>query len=150
MDRPGYRIAADIGGTFTDLALITDTGAVATRKMLSTPAEYSTAVIDGIKALMRSMSLPLEEVAEVLRGCTVATNAILERKGARTALVTTKGFRDLLELRRIRVPLSAARQTCEAEGLSPANVEAHIIHGLDPAAVRSIDFLGEIADLHER
>ena len=104
VSRPRYRIAADIGGTFTDLALITDNGTAATWKMLSTPEEYSTAVIDGIRALMDSMDLPLSQVAEVVHGCTVATNAILERKGARTALVVTKGFRDLLELRRIRVP----------------------------------------------
>ena len=104
MSWPRYRIAADIGGTFTDLALIADNGATATWKTLSTPEEYSTAVIDGIKALTGSMSLQPDQVGEVLHGCTVATNAILERKGATTALITTRGFRDLLELRRIRVP----------------------------------------------
>ena len=100
----GYRIAADIGGTFTDIALLTDDGGVATCKIPSTPDDYSTAVVEGIKSLSRQISLPLGEVAEVLHGCTVATNAILERKGARTAVVTTKGFRDVLELRRIRMP----------------------------------------------
>ena len=101
---PRFRIAADIGGTFTDLALIADDGITATWKALSTPEDYAAAVIAGIKALTRSRSLQLDQVGEVLHGCTVATNAILERKGARTALVTTRGFRDLLELRRIRVP----------------------------------------------
>lgn len=99
-----YRIAADIGGTFTDIALLTDQGGVVTRKVPSTPGDYSTAVIDGIKALASDIAVPLDQLSEVLHGCTVATNAILERKGARTALVTTKGFRDVLELRRIRMP----------------------------------------------
>ncbi len=98
------RIAADIGGTFTDVALITAEGRIATRKVLSTPADYARAVVAGIEELMAGLNRPLSEIAEVLHGCTVATNAILENKGAKTALLTTKGFRDVLELRRIRMP----------------------------------------------
>ena len=119
MTQPGYRIAADIGGTFTDVALITEDGAVATHKALSTPDDYATAVVEGIKSLMDSLSLPLDGIAEVLHGCTVATNAILERKGARTALVTTKGFRDLLEFRRIRVPRLYEPLYVKPEPLAP-------------------------------
>ncbi len=99
-----HRIAADIGGTFTDVVLITAEGLAATQKVLSTPADYAQGVIQGIKQLMAELKSPLEEIEEILHGCTVATNAILEGKGAKTALVTTKGFRDVLELRRIRVP----------------------------------------------
>ena len=99
-----HRIAADIGGTFTDVALITAEGLAATQKVLSTPADYAQGVIQGIKQLMAELKSPVEEIEEILHGCTVATNAILERKGAKTALITTKGFRDVLELRRIRVP----------------------------------------------
>jgi len=99
-----HRIAADIGGTFTDVALITADGLAATQKILSTPADYAKGVIQGIKQLMAELKRPVEEIEEILHGCTVATNAILEGKGARTALITTKGFRDVLELRRIRVP----------------------------------------------
>lgn len=98
------RIAADIGGTFTDIALITAEGMAATKKLLSTPSDYAKGVIQGIKQLMAELKRPVEEIEETLHGCTVATNAILERKGAKTALITTKGFRDILELRRIRVP----------------------------------------------
>ena len=98
------RIAADIGGTFTDIALVADDGALATRKVPSTPSNYADAVIAGIEGLMEGLARPLSDIDEVLHGCTVATNAILEHKGARTALLTTKGFRDVLELRRIRVP----------------------------------------------
>ena len=99
-----YRIAADVGGTFTDIALIENNGSVSTKKVLSTPNDYSIAVIDGVTQLMTEMGLTLEDVSELLHGTTVATNAILERQGARTALITTKGMKDVLELRRIRMP----------------------------------------------
>ncbi len=100
----GYRIAADIGGTFTDIALVTERGTIATWKILSTPGDYSQAVIDGISSLVGELGIPVDEISEVIHGCTVATNAVLENKGAKTALLTTKGFRDVLELRRIRMP----------------------------------------------
>jgi len=98
------RIAADIGGTFTDIAMITREGRIATRKILSTPHDYAEAVLEGIRKLMGDLGLSVSGVSEIIHGCTVATNAILENKGARTALVTTEGFRDVLELRRIRMP----------------------------------------------
>ena len=98
------RIAADIGGTFTDLAFVADDGMLTTRKLPSTPTNYADAVIAGISDLMKDLDLPLADIEEVLHGCTVATNAILEHKGAKTALLTTKGFRDVLEFKRIRVP----------------------------------------------
>ena len=98
------RVAADIGGTFTDIAVIGEGGVIATRKVLSTPADYSLAVVDGVAQLLDDIGLPMGSVAEVLHGTTVATNAVLERRGARTALITTRGMRDVLELRRIRMP----------------------------------------------
>jgi N-methylhydantoinase A len=100
----GLRVAADIGGTFTDIAFITRDGVVATRKVPSTPGNYADAVIRGIDELMAEQKLDKGQIAEVLHGCTVATNTIVEHKGAKTALITTRGFRDVLELRRIRVP----------------------------------------------
>jgi len=99
-----FRVAADIGGTFTDIAFITRDGVVATRKVPSTPANYADAVIRGIDELMDEQNLNKGRITEVLHGCTIATNTILEHKGAKTALITTRGFRDVLELRRIRVP----------------------------------------------
>ncbi|MDP6884910.1 MAG: hydantoinase/oxoprolinase N-terminal domain-containing protein, partial [Rhodospirillales bacterium] len=99
-----YRLAADIGGTFTDIALALDDGTVATNKIPSSPEDFGDAVVKGILELTSRLDVPLEAASEFLHGCTVATNAILERKGARTALITTRGFRDVLELRRIRVP----------------------------------------------
>lgn len=99
-----YKIAADVGGTFTDIALRFQNAQLATRKVPSTPDDYARGVIDGILQLLAGVEIAPQQIEEVLHGCTVATNAILEHKGAKTALVTTRGFRDVLELRRIRVP----------------------------------------------
>lgn len=103
MVRP-VRIAVDIGGTFTDVAMIAPDGTLATYKLLSTPTDYADAVIQGVQTLIGQQGLVSDTIEEVLHGCTVATNAILEHRGAKTALITTKGFRDVLELRRTRVP----------------------------------------------
>lgn len=100
----GFRLAADIGGTFTDIALLSDTGALATAKVPSTPHDYALGILDGCRQILAGEHLAPTAIAEFLHASTVATNAILEGKGARTALVTTEGFRDVLELRRIRVP----------------------------------------------
>ena len=98
------RAAADIGGTFTDVAVLTPDGRLATRKLPSTPDNYADAVIAGVRSLLEELDSPLDALEELLHGCTVATNAILEGRGAPTALLTTRGFRDVLELRRVRVP----------------------------------------------
>jgi len=98
------RISADIGGTFTDIALITQTGDLVTRKIPSTPENYADAVIKGIEDMLMILNSDKVELLEVLHGCTVATNTILEKKGAKTALLTTKNFRDILEIQRVRVP----------------------------------------------
>jgi N-methylhydantoinase A len=94
----------DIGGTFTDLVLLTSAGAIATRKVSSTTDDYSRAIVTGLLQLLEELQLSPSAVDEVIHGTTVATNAILERKGVSTALITTKGFRDVLELQRIRIP----------------------------------------------
>ena len=98
------RVASDIGGTFTDIAYIDDDGRLMTGKVPSTPENYAAGVVTGIGDLLTRAELASGRVGELLHGCTVATNAILEQKGAATALLTTRGFRDILELRRIRVP----------------------------------------------
>jgi N-methylhydantoinase A len=93
------RIGVDVGGTFTDVIAQMPDGRVRIRKVLSTPPDYDRAVVEAVAALA-----DVEPVAGVVHGTTVATNAVLERRGARTALVTTAGFRDVLELRRLRIP----------------------------------------------
>jgi 5-oxoprolinase (ATP-hydrolysing)/N-methylhydantoinase A len=92
------RIGADVGGTFTDVLAVESDGHVRLTKVLSTPPDYDRAVTDAVRRLGG------RGVEAVVHGTTVATNAVLERRGARTALVTTEGFRDVLELRRMRMP----------------------------------------------
>jgi N-methylhydantoinase A len=98
------RVAADVGGTFTDIACLSPGGELWTCKVPSTPDDYARAVIEGIRSLTQTLGVDPATYSEVSHASTVATNTILEGKGARTALVTTAGFRDVLELRRIRVP----------------------------------------------
>ena len=93
------RLGVDVGGTFTDLVATVD-GEVLTAKVPSTPADQSV----GVMASIRASELPPEGVAAFAHGMTVATNALLERRGARTALVTTEGFRDALEIGRQNRP----------------------------------------------
>ena len=96
------RVGIDIGGTFTDIVFLQPDGTVWTHKTLSTPSDYSHAIRDGVQALLTQTAVGAERIQDVLHGTTVATNAILEGKGAKTGLITTKGFRDVLEIRRMR------------------------------------------------
>ena len=91
------RLAVDIGGTFTDLAL-EDGGRRTTIKVLTTPAAPEQGVMAGVRAILAAAGLGPGDVAIVIHGTTLATNAIIERKGAVTALVTTQGFRDVLAM----------------------------------------------------
>ena len=91
------RLAVDIGGTFTDVALEVG-GTRQSLKVLTTPVEPERGVLDGVGAILRQAGLAAGDVSIVVHGTTLATNAIIERKGARTALVTTAGFRDVLAL----------------------------------------------------
>lgn len=99
-----YRLGSDIGGTFTDLVLISPDGRYTTRKVSSTVDDYSRGIAEGAVAMLQELQMTGDSIREVVHGTTIATNAILENKGAKTALITTKGFRDVLELRRLRVP----------------------------------------------
>ena len=128
----GLRVAADIGGTFTDLAFIARDGLVATRKVPSTPDNYADAVIRGIEELMAEQKLDKGAIAEVLHGCTIATNTILEHKGAKTALITTRGFRDVLELRRIRVPRLYEPLYVKPQPLVPRQLRLEVIERVGP------------------
>ena len=94
------RIGVDVGGTFTDVIHLGADGETSVRKVLSTPPAYDRAVVSAVGELARASGDP----SEIVHGTTVATNAVLERRGSRTALVTTEGFRDVLELRRLRIP----------------------------------------------
>ena len=125
------RVAADIGGTFTDIAAVTEDGDLLTWKLPSTPPNFADAVSKGIAALSREYSIELSDINEVLHGCTVATNAILEQKGAKTALITTRGFRDVLEIQRVRVPKLYDPLYEKPAPLVPRNLRFEIDERLD-------------------
>ena len=95
------RVGIDVGGTFTDFVLLDDaTGASRTYKCLTTPRDPSAAIVEGLEALAREAPGSLAQLEEIIHGTTLVINAIIERKGARTGLLTTRGFRDVLELGR--------------------------------------------------
>jgi N-methylhydantoinase A len=98
-----YRIGVDVGGTFTDLVAIDDAGATTLAKVPSTPADPSLGVLDGLSQLAAQLgcerALLLAETERIVHGTTVATNALLEKKGAKLGLLTTEGHRDVVEMR---------------------------------------------------
>src|ERR1700730_15923729 len=99
-----FRVGIDIGGTFTDIVFLGDNGERITKKVASTVDNYATAIVDGLSEMIREQKLEEADIIELLHGTTVASNAILELKGARTGLITTRGFRDALEIRTLRMP----------------------------------------------
>jgi N-methylhydantoinase A len=101
MDAGRYRAGVDIGGTFTDLLLLDEhTGETIIDKILTTPGDPSVAVIQGLQALLAERQLDPAAISATIHGTTLITNAIIERKGAKTGLITTQGFRDALEIGR--------------------------------------------------
>ncbi|HEU4367266.1 MAG TPA: hydantoinase/oxoprolinase family protein [Methylomirabilota bacterium] len=98
-----YRIGIDVGGTFTDLVAVDDDGGVAVAKAASTPRDPSEGVLDGLRLLAAELGTDLAgllaRTERIVHGTTVATNALLERKGARVGLLTTQGHRDVIEMR---------------------------------------------------
>ena len=105
---PAYTCAppfgVDIGGTFTDIVLLDENGVLRNKKILSSPDDYSRAIEEGVRELLNTTGVKAGEIVELAHGTTVATNAIIERKGVTVALITTAGFRDVLEIARFRAP----------------------------------------------
>ena len=94
---PNARLAVDIGGTFTDIVLVAHTGRFV-RKLLTTPRAPELAVMEGARAALAQAGLVFSDIGVFVHGTTLATNAIIERKGASTALIATEGFRDVVEI----------------------------------------------------
>jgi N-methylhydantoinase A len=99
-----YRVGVDIGGTFTDIVLLGSDGTIHTKKISSSVDNYARAIVDGLAEVFVEAGLKGSAIEEIRHGTTVASNAILEHKGARVGLITTKGFRDVLEIRTLRMP----------------------------------------------
>lgn len=96
-----YRVGVDIGGTFTDLVLINeDGGDLRLHKLLTTPDDPARGAIQGLGELLQASGITLADCTEIVHGTTLVTNAIIERRGVRTALLTTRGFADILEMGR--------------------------------------------------
>jgi len=98
-----YRVGVDVGGTFTDVVLMDEASGLSVRKVLSTPHDYSEAILEALGDLLRERGTEGDGVDALIHGTTVATNALLTRTGARTGLITTRGFRDVLEFARLRL-----------------------------------------------
>ena len=149
---PRFRVGVDIGGTFTDIVLLDDDGRIVTKKVSSSVDDYARAIVEGLGEVFGETKLAGHDLSEVLHGTTVASNAILELKGARTGLITTKGFRDVLEIRRIRMPklydllwekpVTLVERYLRLEVDERVDARGQILKDLDPAEVeRALDRL---------
>jgi N-methylhydantoinase A len=135
--QPGaWRIGVDIGGTFTDIVLLHEDGRVHTRKVSSSADDYARAIALALADVLADLGIEGGAIAEVRHGTTVASNAILEHKGARAGLITTKGFRDVLEIRNLRMP----RLYDIAWTKPPPLIERHLRVVVD----ERMDHLGEV------
>ncbi|WET78369.1 hydantoinase/oxoprolinase N-terminal domain-containing protein [Amycolatopsis sp. QT-25] len=120
----GLRVGVDIGGTFTDLCVLDESGAVAPGKVLTTRDEPARAVEEGLKRTLADAGSHADDVEQFVHGTTLVTNALIEREGARTALPATAGFRDVLEIRRkVAVVFGGAR------GIGLATVKEFVAEG---------------------
>src|ERR1051325_9610101 len=133
------RLGCDIGGTFTDIVLQLGDGRLFVNKVSTTPRDPGKAVLDGIRTVLAQSGVPAAAISEIVHGTTIASNAILQKAGAKTGVLTTRGFRDVLEIGRIRTPrmfdlawrkpepLAPRRWRLEAS--EPAAAISEIVHG---------------------
>ena len=143
-----FKLGVDIGGTFTDIVLLGADGALFGKKILSTPEDYSLAIEEGVLELLSRAGVSPAEIAAIAHGTTIATNAIIERRGATVALITTRGFRDVLELARFRTPKLYDMNFRRPDPLVerrlrfevPERIDAHggVVEPLDEAALAAV------------
>jgi N-methylhydantoinase A len=143
---PQARLAVDIGGTFTDVAIERE-GERWTGKVLTTPHAPELGVLEGVRLVLQRAALTPADIALVIHGTTLATNAIIERKGAKTALLTTEGFRDVLALGNesrydqydLNIDLAQPLVPRRWRLTVPERLdnEGHVLRALDEAAVRA-------------
>ncbi len=144
-----FRLGFDIGGTFTDFAMLEESGgAIAVGKRLTTPSDPAIAVMEGLQDLLEEHGTALDQVVQAIHATTLATNIVIERKGERTGLITTKGFRDVLEIQRQKrydlynfyvdkpVPLIPRNDIWEAT--ERINAQGEVLVPLDQAEVSRI------------
>lgn len=141
-----YRIGVDIGGTFTDLALVDDdTGLVFTHKLLTTPEAPERAVIDGVDAVLKLAGGTIDRVGTLVHGTTLVTNALIERRGCKVAMLVTRGFRDTLDMGRetrydlydlrLRFASPLIERSARLEVDERIDHQGHVLQALDCEAV---------------
>lgn len=145
----GLRLGVDVGGTFTDLLLLDErNGKTFTAKVPSTPEDSSRGVLNGIEKICRTAGIDPTDITEVMHGTTVATNTVLTSSGAKVGLVTTKGYKDVLQIARSYVPgglggwviwnkslpLAPLEHTIEADERMDA--QGNVLVSLDEKALR--------------
>ena len=126
-----YVLGCDIGGTFTDIVL-RGAGTVRTLKVSSTPDDYSRAILTAVREIRDAFGIAPDAIDAVVHATTVATNTILEHKGAKTALITTEGFRDVLEMRRLRIPVMYDLQYDKPAPLVPRRLRYELPERMGP------------------
>src|SRR5687767_1692957 len=143
------RLGVDIGGTFTDLVLVDErSGHLRVGKILTTPKDPAHAVEQGIQTLLADARVDPRAVRAVAHGTTLATNALIERKGARTALLTTAGFRDAIEIGRegrydmydlfIDPPAPLVPRHLRREGDERIGADGAVLRSLDDVGARGV------------
>ena len=144
-----YRLGVDVGGTFTDLLLVNEaTGQTWTAKVPSTPADQSVGVLNGLARVCERAGITADKIEHVMHGTTVATNTVLTGTGARCGLVTTKGYRQVLQIARSFVPgglggwviynksLPMAPLSCTIEADERVGAKGDVVRPLDEAQLR--------------
>ena len=143
------RIGVDIGGTFTDVVLLDPaTGRLANEKVLTTPDDPERGVLDGVGRILTGNGVTADAVRTVIHGTTLVANALIERKGVRTALVTTRGFRDVLEIGRelrysiydlfIDMPTPLVSRALRFEVDERLAADGSVLQRPDPEAIRAL------------
>ena len=144
-----YRLGVDVGGTFTDLFLVDEkSGSIFTAKVSSTPADQSIGVLRGIERVCERAGIAPDQIDHVMHGTTVATNTVLTGTGARCGLVTTRGYRQVLQIARSFVPgglggwviynksLPMAPLSCTIEAHERVGAKGDVVHELDERRLR--------------
>ncbi len=144
MTQAMVRVGVDIGGTFTDVAL-THAGGLATCKVLTNYTEPEAAILEGIAIAAAQAAVPISDIGQVIHGTTLVTNALIQRRGAKVAFITTQGFRDVIEMRsenrfeqydlNLTLPVPMVPRQDRLTLNERMDHAGHVLHPLDPADV---------------
>ena len=144
-----WNVGVDIGGTFTDIVLWDSAGArLIIDKVLTTPDDPSRAVLDGVRQVLNTAGISAKDLSSVIHGTTLVANALIERKGVTTGLITTAGFRDVLEIGRewrydlfdldIEMPAPLVPRPLRHEAQERIGPDGAVITALDTEALRPV------------